>query len=256
MRRVVSGFLIMLFLISFVTAGLGLSFSGAGLSQTIGTGTNVSNSSNTAVNSVGSANTNVQDQSADPPDYGVIAKAQLNTTTYNPTQPTNYVTSVASNLYFNTTPGSHVWAIQSFNSNRTWGNWVRLTHISGVTSSNFTTGLELKVYDYNSSQWLTPNFIYSTDGNYTPASWLIDGDLGTGWQDNANEFHEVVVGFNSLIQVSGIELYVNAYDTTSFWQTVRVDVANGWQTVGSNPWLSSPDGNYVWTGNNGTTIGI
>src|SRR5271157_296301 len=255
MRRVVSGFLIMLFLISFVTAGLGLGFSSGGLSQTIGTGTNVSNSSNTAVNSSGSANTNVQDQSTDPPDYGIIAKAQLNTTTYNPTQPTNYVTSVASNLYFNTTPGTHVWAIQSFNSNRTWGKWVRLTHISGVTSSNFTTGLELKVYDYNTSQWLTPNFIYSTDGNYTPASWLIDGDLGTGWQDNANEFHEVVVGFNSLIQVSGIELYVNAYDTTSFWQTVRIDVSNGWQTVGSSPWLSSPDGNYVWTGNNGTTIG-
>jgi hypothetical protein len=255
MRRLVSGLLVTLLMLSFLIPGIQFGLGGKDGAQPVGAGGTTYVQAGTSVGPPVSVSAGAQGQSGvlSDADYGVIARTQVNSSTYNPSKPTNWVTNVASNLYFNTT--TYGWVSQSFDSNRTWGNWIRLTHIATADPHNYVMGLELLIYDYSTSQWLTPNFIYSTCGNSTPAYWLIDGATGTSWLHSVNELHEVVVGFYSAIQVSRVELFVMSSDNRSFWQTVQVDVANGWQTVGSSPWLSSSDGNYVWTGSNGNTIG-
>lgn len=257
MRRLGSGLLVAILILSFLIPGIQLGWSRTNGSQPVGANGTTYVQPGTSVGPPVSVSAESQGQisALSDPDYGVIAKTQVNSSTYNPSKPTNWVTNVASNLYFNTTYGSYGWVNQSFDDNRTWGNWIRLTHIATADPRNWIIGFELMIYDYSTSQWLTPNFIYSTCGNSTPAYWLIDGATGTSWQHSVNELHEVIVGFYSAIQVSKVELFVNSYDNRSFWQTVEVDVANGWQTVGPSPWLSSSDGNYVWTGSNGNSIG-
>jgi hypothetical protein len=261
MRRLVSGFLVALLFLSFLIPGIQLGLSARDVSQPSAASSSNLNQAGSSVVSPTPVNAGVQNQISspvDPPDYGVIAKTQVNSSTYDTSKPTNWVTGVANNLYFDVPYGSYGWIPQSFDANRTWGNWIRLTNISTADPQNHIIGFELKIYDYNTSRWLTPNLIYSTDGNSTPSYWLIDGNTGTSWTYNVNELHEVVVYFSSVIQVSRIELYVNNLNSAtngSMWQTVRVDVANGWQTVGPSPWLSSPDGNYIWTGSSGNTIG-
>jgi hypothetical protein len=221
MGKLASGLLVTILILSFLIPGIQLGWSGKDGSQPVGASGITYGEAGTSVDLPVSVSAGAQGQSgaSSDPDYGVIAKTQVNSSTYNPSKPTNWITSVASNLYFNTTYGSYGWVSQSFDSNRTWGNWVRLTHIDTANPNNYIIGLELMIYDYSTSQWLTPNFIYSTCGNSTPAYWLIDGDTGTSWQHSANELHEVVVGFYSAIQISRVELFVNSYDNRSFWQT-------------------------------------